>query len=313
METDHDNLRAALQWSVTSPARVLRGARIAGPLGWFWLLRGHLTEGRYHLERLLTCVGDALPPRVHANLLNSAGMLAGAQGDYAQERAVYEQVLALQRRAGDRDAVAGALNNVALAALNLEDFDTGRVCLEEAVAMLRHTRAVGRLALSLGNLAGVNAEQGDWDAARPLYEEALTLMRRAGDRWGESRVLAGLAEGDLERGALTGARAHLTESLRISAELQDRQYVDTGLWLAARVFCRQGEPGRGLRLLACSHANRERLEIAIPQRDARRMEQETAACRTALGEVAFADAWAAGAAMSPEQAITEALAGLAGS
>src|SRR6516225_7294988 len=60
LEQEHENLRVALQWLLEQAEGVLaRGdeaemaLRLAGALWRFWLVRGHLSEGRHWLERVL--------------------------------------------------------------------------------------------------------------------------------------------------------------------------------------------------------------------------------------------------------------------
>ena len=48
LQTEHDNLRAALSWSLERGIDL--GPRIAGALSLFWYTRGYLSEGRTYLE-----------------------------------------------------------------------------------------------------------------------------------------------------------------------------------------------------------------------------------------------------------------------
>src|SRR5207248_11570586 len=60
LEREHDNLRAALAWSVES-GQVDVGLRLGCALEEFWRLRGHLKEGMDQLLRLLAQPGAAAP------------------------------------------------------------------------------------------------------------------------------------------------------------------------------------------------------------------------------------------------------------
>src|SRR5205807_549214 len=63
LETEHDNLRAALDWSLEAgerkeaqpedPSKIEGGLRLAGALSQFWYVRGDYNEGRGYLERAL--------------------------------------------------------------------------------------------------------------------------------------------------------------------------------------------------------------------------------------------------------------------
>jgi predicted ATPase/DNA-binding SARP family transcriptional activator len=53
LESEHDNLRAALEWSQDQAGRREAMLRLAGSLYWFWHFGGHVAEGRRGLERVL--------------------------------------------------------------------------------------------------------------------------------------------------------------------------------------------------------------------------------------------------------------------
>jgi predicted ATPase/class 3 adenylate cyclase len=53
MEQEHDNLRAALEWSKTADGAAETCLRLADALGLFWEVRGYYTEGRERLAAIL--------------------------------------------------------------------------------------------------------------------------------------------------------------------------------------------------------------------------------------------------------------------
>src|SRR5205807_1508646 len=59
LEAEHDNLRAALAWSLAADDRGEQALRLAGALSGFWQTRGSLSEGRQWLARALALEGGA--------------------------------------------------------------------------------------------------------------------------------------------------------------------------------------------------------------------------------------------------------------
>jgi predicted ATPase len=56
LEKEHDNLRAVLSWSIERK-EAATAVRLGGALWRFWLLQGHLSEGRKFLEKALAMAG----------------------------------------------------------------------------------------------------------------------------------------------------------------------------------------------------------------------------------------------------------------
>ena len=99
LETEYDNLQAALGWRDQDPASNVLRLRLGGALWRFWEVRGRLREGRDWLEAILTEAGhDA--PAARAGALNGAGNLARDVGDY--ERGAAHHTEALGAPAADR-------------------------------------------------------------------------------------------------------------------------------------------------------------------------------------------------------------------
>src|SRR5262249_55956003 len=108
LEAEHDNLRAALEWSQTPDGDAELGLRLSGRLSSFWQIRSHMDEGRRWLTRTLGHYPSLCPARVKA--LTGAGHLAHLQHDAHAARRLLEEGLALARECGDDWSAAWALH-----------------------------------------------------------------------------------------------------------------------------------------------------------------------------------------------------------
>jgi non-specific serine/threonine protein kinase len=82
LELEHDNLRAALEWSLECDDGAELGLRLSGALGGFWHVCGYLSEGRRWLDReLARRRSGVLPSPTRAKALSRAGWIAIFQGD----------------------------------------------------------------------------------------------------------------------------------------------------------------------------------------------------------------------------------------
>src|SRR5215207_9210218 len=106
LETDHPNLRAALEWfrDQNDPGGVLR---LAAALWRFWFIRGHPREGRAWLSQALAGAHPWSPLLREA--LDGSSMLASNQGDHREAAAIADQLLLLAREHRDAEGIARAL------------------------------------------------------------------------------------------------------------------------------------------------------------------------------------------------------------
>src|SRR4029078_6511645 len=81
LDTEHDNLRAALQWSLDEPGEQRDGLQLAAGMWRVWEIRGHLAEGRFWLESFLEATAGEVSP-LQADAYTGAGILALMLGDH---------------------------------------------------------------------------------------------------------------------------------------------------------------------------------------------------------------------------------------
>ena len=252
LETEHDNMRAALTRSMP-PEDAEAGLRLASALSRFWLVRGYLAEGRGWLSRLLAATPGA-DAATRAKALNWAGILAWKQGDYVAARDFYERCLAIRRQLGDRRGIGVVLNNQGLLAYEQGDYRAARTLHEESLAIDREQGDRWGVAVSLIHLASLAMMQGDYASARRLNEEGLEIFRTFGDRGHVANALRSLGNVYSHEGDDEAARRLYDESLAICRELGDRSGVAGALHGLGVSAQQAGELSRARELLEQSLA-----------------------------------------------------------
>jgi len=207
LEREHDNLRAALQWTLVQAGE--EGARedgrsreialrLGGALRVFWVVHGHISEGRHFLERALAVevplAGTLIEASVRAKALNVAGHLAIIQSDYERAEPLCKESLALYRELEDQPGIAFSLFLLGSVSWTQGNMVAARTLTEEALAISRQIDAMALAASSLFILGLVSSSQGDYARAYALFEEGLTIYRALGDKRGIAHSLSQLAQ-----------------------------------------------------------------------------------------------------------------------
>jgi predicted ATPase/DNA-binding XRE family transcriptional regulator len=302
LEAEHDNIRAALSWTREHSEAAL-GLRLAGALWRFWEAHGHLSEGRRWLDDLLTRAGRETPEAVRAKALHGAGALAFRQGDFAHARDSAEQSLALRRALGDTHGIALSLNSLGIVALDQGDLEHAAALLEESVALKRALGETWSLAISLDNLGQAAQYRGDFERAVSLMEESLALKRLLGDEGGIALSLNNLGDVRREQGEYERAARLYMDSLALYATVGNPYVAAACLEGIAVVAGARGQVMRAATLYGAAAAVRESIGAPLPPAEQGIYERTVATLRAALGEEAFAAAWAAGRALPPTEAI----------
>ena len=221
LDADHDNLRAALEWSRQS-GEAEEGLRLAGALVRFWSIRGYFTEGRERLASVLSLVEATAETTVRAEALDGAGLLAWRQGDHAAARALYEKSLTIWRSVGDKSGIAQTLNHLGGIARQRGDYAAAIGLYQESLAARRESEDQLGIAYALNNLGLVARERGDYAQARALHEETLAIEMALEDRLGMALALnnLGLVAACQQDYAL--ARSYYERSLDACRDLRDK-------------------------------------------------------------------------------------------
>jgi non-specific serine/threonine protein kinase len=228
LNQEHDNLRAALDWSRSTNAESLT-LRLCGALLWFWHFGGYFSEWQTHVQEALRpdALADVAGKPEQAAALGKvawgAGLFAWIQGDFAVARARCEASLPLLRQANDTPHLAHALSNLGMVALSEGRLTEARTLTAEAVTLARKAGREWDLALLLYNAGAVIDAQGDEAAARKFLEESRALFQRLGDRWGQSISLVHL-------GLMAARRIDYTSAHQLIAGALTMQRAEGDVW-----------------------------------------------------------------------------------
>ena len=324
LETEHENLRVALDWSQQSEGGIEAGLRLTEALGEFWSIRGHLTEGRERVAavlahaqglnqtaafgKVLLCAADLayrqsdypaaqsygeeslltfqeLGDKLNISTTKSLlGWVSEEKGDYATAIQLQEEALALYRELKNDTNIAGALSNLAWAVLRPGDYALARAYLEEALAIQRRIGDKGGMGFVLSGLGEIALREGKLEQASKLIEESLVLRHELGHKWGIGASLGTWAWIALRQGDWESAFVRLKESMQVRQEIGDRGGIAFCLERLAEVAIGKHETEKAARIFGAAQSMRASLRSKIDPVDKPEYERNLASLHAALGE-----------------------------
>jgi predicted ATPase/serine/threonine protein kinase len=309
LEEEHDNLRAALEWSLIWDAET--AGRLGAAIRHLWSLHGHLTEG-LTLSKEILRLGDRVPRTARWKLLSMAGNLARFQGDYEAARSMYEEALSDARFAHDLPRISLSCRGLGGLAHEQGDHTNARRFIEEALAVARESDDKFGIARSLNMLGDLGRSLGEDAAARSLYEEALAICRQLGHKYAIANILINLASADYGEGNYTTAHSHFTEGLRMAREsgdtmVGDKIAISYSLDGLAALAVLRGETELAAKLAGVTEHLRESINYHIEPAERRFRNSYLTSLRTALSPEEFSKAYGQGRKLKLDEGVALAL------
>ena len=309
LEAEHPNLRAALGW-LLDRGETTSALHLAAQLAEFWLRHiQNWSEGQGWLERALA--DDEGPPttaRVEA--LVGLSMLQWPQDAYGRAVELLAEAESAARTVGNAGAIAYARLHQGYVALFRGELGLalarGQETLATCSAIPQEFSCNGALWL----VARTSLALGDDERTEGLYERLLAAAHTGGDEMSIANGHAGLAMLAERRGAWAEMLARYTDAAVVCRGIGDVAFAAHSIEGAAAAAVALGRMESAVRLFAAAAALRGAVAAAPTPRpiDPRYQRHALAAADAALGEERFAAAWAAGAALSLDEAIAEAAA-----
>ncbi len=306
LEAEHDNLRAALRWSLQNDGAetALRMERV---LWRFWEVRGHVSEGLQWIEEALAA-GSSVPAGVRASALHGGSRLAWLKGDYDQTRRWAEESLTLWQGVDSKTGIAQASHTLAIVTGTLGDDVLAQAYYEQSLALWRELGNVANVARVLNSLGIVARTRGDIERAKSFFTEGLALSKELGNKRSISTLLASLGFVAHRQGDNEHARSLFAESLALRVELDHKVGMVECLVGMAGVAASMGQATTAAHLFGAVDALCKVTGYIIDPDDKIEYDHNLATAREQLDKAAFEAAWAKGQALTLEQAVQEALA-----
>ncbi len=293
LETDHDNIRAAIDWAVENGEAEI-ALRFLAAIWRFWQVRGHLTEARLRADTIVAMDGiDDQPPDLVSRGFAGAGGVTYWQGDTRATFRYYGRALEAARKTDDKLLIARSTYNFSFAPIDVdrpsrEVYAQGVRFMEGALLLFEEVgdkqgMADCHWALSFGYLAAGES----FDKAIANAKEAQRLYRELGNPFGEAWALYIIGSHQVTQGKLDEAGAPLAEALDLFVAARDNSGILLVLALYAVSADRRGNRERFLRLGGALERMREEtgagiadtpvdfLEFALPEMPANDAEQQT--------------------------------------
>jgi predicted ATPase/DNA-binding SARP family transcriptional activator len=269
LDAEHDNVRAALAWSLEHEPDA-----IALPLGaafrWYWYYRILWSEGLRWLRRVVERSSSASSPE-RAAALAGAGTFAAYSGDLASGRVRLEEAESMWRELGDDRNLALTLSALAQVLANEKELDAATARAEESVALARVAGTCYDVAYCLTNATAFVAQRrGDLEAADHALEEAESL-------WAPVKHPLGLPFVLSTRALLAARRGDLECAERRARATLDETRPRRDLWFSARAlrvlaFTATDDPSRAARLLGAAEAMLTTIGARVPAHEKQELE-----------------------------------------
>jgi non-specific serine/threonine protein kinase len=308
LDTEQDNLRSALRWAC-SGADTNVGLRLAGAIGYFWLMSGRLAEGQEWLMGALGVARSATPV-LRSKALTLAAHIALLQGNLVLAQELSDAATPLANASGSPMERVRSLMVRALLERAREQHAHALELLDSATAELRGL-GVEPPGIVRYQQANTMLRLGNIEQASSLHEATLADVLASGDKYMAAAVLADLGCIALFRADPEQALRRFRTAFTFACEVSELLAMAGCIEAIAQVHCRSKNYQMAVTLLGAADRICDLASVPPPGSDAfERMRwlprglsapRLIESAREALGETAFDAAWAHGRALPPAQ------------
>jgi predicted ATPase/DNA-binding NarL/FixJ family response regulator len=304
------NIRAALRWAGAHGESDLE-VEIASAMVNYWVVRGHYHEGTATLRQAIAHAESLDSPEL-VRLHTGIGWIATLLDDFELAASTAQDGLSLARSNGHLLYEGQALQLLTLVERGRGDYAAALDWANQALAVYRQIEGeivAGSQYVSsmLSTMGGLALAMGDPARASIYLEEELLRQRDWGFTWRLGETLRYLGDVALARGDQATALARYQESVGLAREHGDRLFLAGALVAIAMLEADRGNAVRATRLLGAADELSQQVGFSLDRWERTRYESVIARLHKVLPDGAFRAAWEAGAALSFDDLLSEAL------
>jgi predicted ATPase/DNA-binding CsgD family transcriptional regulator len=250
LDEEHNNLRTALEWSMTQDGtgggrKTEKGLRLVGALVEYWNSRGYFSEGRQWCILLLSRSeprpGGTRPSAERAKALLALAFMTWQLGDVSEARPIYERSLGMFRTLGDDRGLARVMMGLGNLVMWLGEYDTSLSLFQECLAIGKKLGERRLMARALSMTGVILMRKREYRTAQPLMEEAAAIARELGDDGLEADTMVKRGSLAIHLEEYERAKALIEEGLGIARALGIDWIVPYSLARLGLIALRQGE------------------------------------------------------------------------
>jgi tetratricopeptide (TPR) repeat protein len=188
LDSEHDNLRSALRWSITKRKSDL-ALRLVAALGWYWFMRGFWNESAEWLTQCLTLDTDEFPS-LKAKAIYRAGGLDIIRGKLTGKQEMVEDALEICLEHNSLEGIAWCLNLIGqFGTWGQLDVDKSEEFLNESIQVFNQLDDRWGVAWSTRYLGQIQDIKGDYEQCISFQLKAIETFEMIGDNWNSAHSL----------------------------------------------------------------------------------------------------------------------------
>ncbi len=228
-EIEHDNFRAALEYSLGRASEIQKSFSLINLLQKFWVKQGHFSEGLNWAKKALATPNAANFRAERAGTLFVAGDLYARIGDQLNSLHYIQQSMELYQQLNDRTHAVRVKGFLSGLIIEQGDLEKAWEMLLECEKEARSLQAFGLLKWTLYDLGTIAQRQGRHAESRRYFEEAITLVRQSGKTYDIAGMLATMSSAYSLKGDFEIARRYGEESLELAKKLDEKPLIEKAL------------------------------------------------------------------------------------